>query len=117
MTLVLARAETSGPRVRLYCEMFPSLLIGAPSKNHSGRRRIPVLPELVGRGDDVTRCLNAGSRYLSKRSVAVFHFLLHFALAANSGEVRHRLSGPAGPGSEFSLNLLEFARFGKPNRR
>src|SRR6516165_12051963 len=40
MTLVLARAETSGPRIRLYCEMLPSLLIGAPSKNHKGRRRI-----------------------------------------------------------------------------
>ena len=69
MTFVLARAETRGPRTRLYCEMLPSLLIGAPSKNHNGRRRIPVLPELVGRGDEVTRCLKAGSRYRSKRSV------------------------------------------------
>jgi hypothetical protein len=34
--------------------MLPSLLSGAPSKNHNGRRRIPVLPELVGRGDEVT---------------------------------------------------------------
>jgi hypothetical protein len=37
MTFVLARAETRGPRIRLYCEMLPSLLIGAPSKNHNGR--------------------------------------------------------------------------------
>jgi hypothetical protein len=39
--------------------MLPSLLMGDPSKNQSGRR-IPVLPELVGRGDEVTRCLKAG---------------------------------------------------------
>jgi hypothetical protein len=44
-------------------ELLPSLLIGAPSKNHSGRRCVPELAELVERGDDFRRCLNAGSRY------------------------------------------------------
>src|SRR5712671_896841 len=69
MTFLLARPETSGPRVRLYCEMLPSLLVGVPSKNHNGRRRIPVAPPSVGRIADVMRDLNAGSRYLSNRSV------------------------------------------------
>src|SRR6516165_7990518 len=114
MTLVLARAETRGPRIRLYCEILPSLLIGEPSKNHSGRRRIPVLPELVGRGDDVTRRLNAGSRYLIEEidrlhdvhvavdeSVAVFHVVLPLAPMSNSAALgRH----PAGPRGDHDLN-------------
>src|ERR1700681_4502806 len=69
MTLVLARPETSGPRMRLYCEMLPSLLVGVPSKNHNGRPRMPVLPPSTLRFDEVTRSLNAGSRYLSNRSI------------------------------------------------
>src|SRR5438132_1440021 len=68
MTLVLARRDTSGPRVRLYCEMLPSLLVGVPSKNHNGRPRIPVGPPSLRRSEEVMRCLKAGSRYLSNRS-------------------------------------------------
>src|SRR5271169_1603837 len=69
MTFLLPRAPTSGPRMRLYCETLPSLLVGVPSKNHKGRRRIPVLPPSTGCIAEVIRGLNAGSRYLSKRSV------------------------------------------------
>src|SRR6266700_2664285 len=33
MTFLLVRSETSGPRVRLYCEMLPALLVGVQSTN------------------------------------------------------------------------------------
>src|SRR5579875_3386035 len=68
MTFWLARLETSGPRMRLYCERLPSLLVGWPSKYHRGRPRMPVGPPSLRLIAEVTRGLKAGSRYLSNRS-------------------------------------------------
>src|SRR5437763_550702 len=48
--------------------MLPSLLVGAPSKNQSGRPRMPVGPPSLRRIEEVMRCLRAGSSYLSNRS-------------------------------------------------
>jgi hypothetical protein len=105
MTFALARVETRGPRIRLYCEMLPSLLIGAPSKNHNGRRRVPVLPELVGRGEEVTRLLESRVEILIEEidrlhdvhvaidePIAFFHIFLLFVLVSGSA---HNAGSPS----------------------
>jgi hypothetical protein len=38
-----------------HCEVLPSLLVGVPSKNHSGRPRMPVLPPSTRRLEEVIR--------------------------------------------------------------
>jgi hypothetical protein len=64
--ILIGAGRHQGSRMRLYREIAVNL-VGVPSKNHSGRWRVRVLPESVGRIAEVTRDLKAGSRYLSNR--------------------------------------------------
>ena len=125
MTFVLARAETRGPRIRLYCHTLPFVAergavekpqrpaahSGASGIGRTGRRsdtllesRVEILIEEIDRLHNVHVAID--------EPVAVFHLVLLFALVSRSAPTRGR-QDCSDRELEFSLGPLGFARIGE----